>query len=226
MKVYIDYLVILFFTISILVNYPCYLVGILQEEWKELGTPVTNYHMLNCWFILKLCFWPLLLNGDCMVGNEIVLISRFHVTELCSVRNRKFPLYVCIGISSAVLGDESNVHIIAVTACWVICQKTSDFYESPNLSGVVILWADLKGEQEEFQNVSDHSWSDPAASCFYYIKYVVCFLRLSLGFGGNWEGRKFPWRKIWKQLILFLKQKYFHSGKGHISHSCGEIPKC
>lgn len=104
---------------------------------------MANYHMLNCWFILKFCFWPLLLNGDCMMGNIIVLISRFHVTELCSIG--KFSLFIWIVISSAVVGDESNVLIIAVTACWVICQKTSDFCESPNLSGVVILWADLKG---------------------------------------------------------------------------------
>lgn len=52
---------------------------------------------------------------DCMMGNKMVLISRFHVTELCSVG--KFPLYVWIVISSAVDEDESDIPIIAVTAC-------------------------------------------------------------------------------------------------------------
>lgn len=121
--------------------------------------------MLNCWFILKLCFWPLLFNGNCMVGNKILLISRFHVTELCSVG--KFLLYIRIVISSAVVGDESNVRIIAVTACWVICQKTSDFYESPNLSDVVILWADLEGEAGR---ISECFWS--------FLKWSSSFLFL------------------------------------------------
>lgn len=181
-----------------------------------------------------------------VMGNKIVPISRFHVTELCFVG--KFPLYVWIVISSAVVGDESNVCIIAVTACWVICQKTSDFYESPNLSGVVILWADLEsgaGRISEcfwavlkwsssflflLHKIHPISW---AKKCCYSLtettarEVSVCMLfEVKFGFWGSLTRQEVSPKKIWKQLILFLKQNTSTpQGKGHISHSWGETPK-
>lgn len=178
-----------------------------------------------------------------MVGNKIVLISRFHVTELCSVG--KCLLYVWIVISSAVVGDESNVRIIAVTACWVICQKTSDFYESPNLSGVVIIWADLEGGAGRILECfwSFLKWSSSFLFLLHQIPHInwaktcshplteagnsqrsqsLCFLRWSMDFGGNWEDRKFHLKRF-ESTLSYLWRKYFCSGKGHISHSCGEF---
>lgn len=52
-----------------------------------------------------------------MMGNKNCAkkISRFCVTELCP--KEKLPRYPWIVITSAVVGDESNVCIIAVTKC-------------------------------------------------------------------------------------------------------------
>jgi len=81
-------------------------------------------------------------------------ISRFHVTELCP--DEKLPRYLWIMLSSALVGDKNNVCITAVTVSSVICQKTCELCESPNLSGVEILWADLEGRAE---NISGCFWS-------------------------------------------------------------------
>lgn len=115
-----------------------------------------------------------------------------------------------------------------MTACWVICQKTSDFYESPNLSGVVILWADLEGGAGRileclwsFLKLSSSlfllhqmhhiSW---AKKCSYPLKEAGQSQR-SQSLYAFWvkvwvlriiEKVEFSPKKILKQLFLFLKQ--------------------